>query len=94
MKMIKNIILFIVVSIIVLLIMYLLMKLDCKGNHKPVYSYIDTDNNIGEAVGCSYKFEKYKSGGQGSPVCRLEDGTIIQVKQYKLVRYEKEDFCK
>lgn len=49
------------------------------------YEYIDLDNNKGVAKECSYKFEHYKSGGQGSPVCELEDGTIKQVKEYKYI---------
>lgn len=49
------------------------------------YEYIDLDNNKGIAKECSYKFEEYKRGGQGSPVCELEDGTIKQVKEYKYI---------
>lgn len=49
------------------------------------YEYIDLDNNNGVAKECSYKFEGYARGGQGSPVCELEDGTIKQVKQYKYI---------
>lgn len=52
------------------------------------YEYIDLDNNNGIAKECSYKFEGYKKGGQGSPVCILEDGTVKQVKEYKYI-YEK-----
>lgn len=46
------------------------------------YEYIDLDNNKGVAKECSYKSEKVRSGGQGSPVCELEDGTVKQVKEY------------
>ena len=49
------------------------------------YEYIDLDNNKGVAKECSYKFEGYKKGGQGSPVCELEDGTVKQVKEYKYI---------
>ena len=52
------------------------------------YEYIDLDNNKGIAKECSYKFEGYKKGGQGSPVCTLEDGTVKQVKEYKYI-YEE-----
>jgi hypothetical protein len=47
------------------------------------YEYIDLDNNSGIAEECSYKFESGFKGGQGSPVCILEDGTVKQVKEYK-----------
>lgn len=50
-----------------------------------IYEYIDLDGNKGLAKECSYEFQGYHSGGQGSPVCVLEDETVIQVKQYKLV---------
>lgn len=49
------------------------------------YEYIDLDNNKGVAKECSYKFEEIHRGGQGSPVCELEDGTIKQVKKYKYI---------
>ena len=49
------------------------------------YEYIDLDNNKGVAKECSYKFEEMRRGGQGSPVCELEDGTIKQVKEYKYI---------
>ena len=49
------------------------------------YEYIDLDNNKGIAKECSYKFEEIHRGGQGSPVCELEDGTIKQVKEYKYI---------
>ena len=52
------------------------------------YEYIDLDNNKGIAEECSYKFEGYKKGGQGSPVCILEDGVVKQVKEYKYI-YEE-----
>ena len=52
------------------------------------FEYTDLDNNKGIAKNCSYKFEHYKSGGQGSPVCELNDETVKQVKEYKYI-YEK-----
>ena len=57
----------------------------CFPRKKYHYEYIDLDNNKGIALECSYKFEDYKRGGQGSPVCELEDGTIKQVKEYKYI---------
>lgn len=55
------------------------------------YEYIDLDNNKGLARECSYKFQGNYSGGQGTPVCVLEDKTVIQVKQYKIIDSR---FCK
>lgn len=49
------------------------------------YEYVDIDGNKGHAKNCSYYFNDGRSGGHGSPVCELEDGTVIQVKQYKLI---------
>ena len=54
----------------------------CNTSEKYYYEYIDLDNNKGIAVDCSYKFVQGKAGGQGSPVCILPEGTVIQVKQY------------
>ena len=57
----------------------------CFPQNKYHYKYVDLDNNNGVAKECSYKFEKYAKGGQGSQVCELEDGTIKQVKEYKCI---------
>lgn len=57
----------------------------CFPQNKYHYEFVDLDNNSGVAKECSYKFDDYKRGGQGSPVCELEDGTIKQVKEYKYV---------
>ena len=57
----------------------------CFPENKYHYEYIDLDNNKGIAKECSYKFEEAYRGGQGSPVCKLEDGTIKQVKEYKYI---------
>ena len=57
----------------------------CFPQTKFHYEYIDLGNNKGIAKDCSYKFKEYKSGGQGSTVCELEDGTIKQVKEYKYI---------
>ena len=64
------------------------LLLGCIPVEKYHYEYIDLDNNKGIAKECSYKFDGYKKGGQGSPVCVLEDGTVKQVKEYKYI-YEK-----
>lgn len=57
----------------------------CFPQNKYHYEFVDLDNNSGVAKECSYKFDDHKRGGQGSPVCELEDGTIKQVKEYKYV---------
>lgn len=49
------------------------------------YEYVDLDNNSGIGKKRSYKFTDYTRGGQGSLVCKLEDGTIKQVKEYKYI---------
>ncbi len=59
--------------------------ISCSPQTQYHYEYIDLDNNKDVAKECSYKFEGYKRGGQGSPVCELEDGTIKQVKEYKYI---------
>lgn len=57
----------------------------CFPQNKYHYEYVDLDNNSGVAKECSYEFKDYGRGGQGSPVCKLEDGTIKQVKEYKYI---------
>lgn len=49
------------------------------------YEYIDIDGNNGVASKCSYTDKGIYSGGQGSPICKLNDGTVLSVKQYKQV---------
>ena len=57
------------------------------NHYKKFYTYVDLDNNEGIAYECKYTDKAYKSGGMGSPICKLEDGTILSVKSYK---YHKE----
>lgn len=57
----------------------------CFPQAKYHYEFIDLDNDSGIAKECSYRFEDIARGGQGSPVCELEDGTIKQVKEYKYI---------
>lgn len=57
------------------------------NHYKKYYTYVDLDNNEGIAYECKYTDKSYKSGGMGSPICKLEDGTILSVKSYK---YHKE----
>lgn len=71
------------VGVAFLLLTTLLVMFDQKEIYH--YEYIDLDNNNGTARNCSYKFEGHRKGGQGSPVCTLKDGTVLQVKQYKRV---------
>lgn len=62
----------------------------CIPQTKYHYEYIDLDNNNGIAKECSYRFNNTFSGGQGSPICELEDETIKQVKEYKYIFDGKE----
>lgn len=71
-------------SALVVLIVFLLILM-CFPQKIYHYEYIDLDNNPGIAVNCSYEFSGYRGGGQGSPVCELEDGTVKQVKEYKYI---------
>ena len=57
------------------------------NHYKKYYTYIDLDNNEGIAYNCQYTDKSYRSGGMGTPICELNDGTIITVKSYK---YHKE----
>ena len=52
-------------------------------NYRKYYTYVDLDNNEGVACDCKYTDKSYKSGGMGTPICKLEDGTILSVKSYK-----------
>ena len=56
------------------------------SEYRQYYTYTDMDGNTGVAKVC--QVSDYRSGnrggGQGAPVCRLEDGTIVMVKSYKL----------
>ena len=69
------------------------ITIECNKETYPIYEYIDLDGNVKEGVDCSYKFEGYKKGGQGAPVCLSGDGAITLVKQYKIVRYVKQPYC-
>ena len=73
-----------IIALIIALIILALIWM-CFPQNKYHYEFIDLDNNSGIAKECSYKFEDYKRGGQGSPVCELENGTVKQVKEYKYI---------
>lgn len=77
----KHIIL-IIFSIIVMILAICILTMGVSVNHD-YYQYMDLDGNTGIAKECSYRVYGYKAGGQGSPICELEDGTIKQVKEYK-----------
>lgn len=61
------------------------------NNYKMYYKYVDSDNNEGIAYECKYTDKSYKSGGMGTPICKLEDGTVIVVKQYRFIKESKGD---
>ena len=63
----------------------LFLLLMCIPQNEYYYEYTDLDNIKGVAEECSYEFNHGFSGGQGSPVCELEDGTIKSVKEYKYI---------
>ena len=68
-----------------IIVIGIFLLISCIPETRYHYEYIDIDNNKGIARECSYKFVGHKSGGQGSPVCELYDGTIKQVKEYKAI---------
>lgn len=67
----------------------IIAKIYESNNYKMYYTYVDLDNNEGIAYECEYTDKQYKSGGMGTPICKLEDGTIIMVKQYKFIKESK-----
>ena len=67
----------------------IIAKIYESNNYKMYYTYVDLDNNEGIAYECEYTDKSYKSGGMGTPICKLEDGTTIVVKQYKFVKESK-----
>lgn len=79
----------ILISIFLLLITVSIMYLVATSNKDTsYYKYIDLDNNEGIAKYCQFSDENPRthSGGQGMPICVLDDGTIIAVKQYKFIK--------
>ena len=67
----------------------IMAKIYESNNYKMYYTYVDLDNNKGIAYECKYIDKQYKNGGMGTPICKLEDGTIIMVKQYKFIKESK-----
>lgn len=68
---------------ICLCLLFLLIM--CIPQQEYHYEYTDLDNVKGIAEECSYEFHSIGAGGQGSPVCELEDGTVKGVKEYKYI---------
>lgn len=67
-----------VASLVILCIFFIyIVFVVCFSEHNGTYKYTDLDNNTGVAIDCSY----YRT----APICKLEDGTIIQVKNYKRI---------
>ena len=69
------------VLILLAILSYILPNKDNK-----YYEYIDLDNNKGYAKKCQFSDKGGRSGGMGVLVCVLDDGTVLQVKQYKEVK--------
>lgn len=51
-----------------------------KGNK--IFDYEDMNGNIGTAYNCQYSDRSYRSGGQGQPICFVDNKTIA-VKWYE-----------
>ena len=82
-----------IIAIIVLIIIFptliIIGEIYESNHYKMYYTYVDLDNNEGIAYECKYTDKSYKSGGMGTPICKLGDGTIIVVKQYKFIKESK-----
>lgn len=84
----------ILISIFLLLITVSIIYLVVTSNNNiSYYKYVDLDNNEGIAKHCQFSDNSARthSGGQGMPICELDDGTIIAVKQYKFIKEIKGD---
>ena len=70
----------------ILIIPPVILQFQHDSEYRQYYTYTDMDDNTGVAEAC--QVSDYRpgnhGGGQGAPVCRLEDGTIVMVKSYKL----------
>ncbi len=73
-------------SIAAIIISPAILQFKHDSEYRQYYTYTDIDGNTGVAEVC--QVSDYRpgnhGGGQGAPVCRLEDGTIVMVKSYKL----------
>lgn len=66
-----------IIGLIIPIILSLIYGYEHDKNYIHYYKYVDLDNNEGIAKKCHQ--------GQGSPICELEDGTILSVKSYKYI---------
>ena len=80
-----NILVMIICLFVILPIIAVIITVYDSINYKKYYVYVDLDNNEGTAYECEYTDRALYSGGMGMPICKLEDGTIIVVKQYKFI---------
>lgn len=70
-----------IIGLIIIVILSLIYSYDHEKHYIHYYKYVDLDNNEGIAKNCQFSNNK----GQGSPICKLEDGTILSVKSYKYI---------
>lgn len=85
----KNLLILIICLFICLPIIAIISHTYNYYNYEMYYTYVDLDNNEGTAYECEYTDRAHFSGGMGTPICKLEDGTIIVVKQYKFIKERK-----
>lgn len=73
------------VIVILFIIAFFIICVKYGKHYDRYYEYVDLDGNEGITNvydGCSYD----SWGGQGAMVCKLNNGTILQVRSYKYVR--------
>lgn len=70
-----------IIGMIIFIIILCIIGYTYDKNYIHYYKYIDLDNNEGIATTCQFSNNK----GQGSPICQLEDGTILSVKSYRYI---------
>lgn len=73
-------------AMIIFTVFSIIIILKYENRYNRYYEYVDLDNNEGIATYCSYSDKGVRSGGQGTPVCKLSDGTIVTVKRYKYIK--------
>jgi len=71
----------VIIGMIIIIILSLICSYEYDKHYIHYYKYVDLDNNEGIAKKCQFSNNK----GQGSPICELEDGTILSVKSYKYI---------
>lgn len=80
-------IIIIILGIFVYIVTPVILFIDTirEGDYKTYYTYytyVDLDNNEGIADKCKH---------DRTPICELEDGTVIAVKKYKRIKESKGD---